>query len=345
MKTVHELQSQYDKVSELDMPEVEKNDTLEAIEGEIELAVENERTLNELMPIENVDAIALFKDTKTLQSLLDEIATTARSIEFDVNTPAGRKIGISAAHKVSRSKVVIVDAGKSLTVDIAKQKKDIDDGRRLVREFCDALRDEIRKPITDWENAEAKKEADKKFRKKYETDYLEAVARDDLINREAKVQADIARLEAERIERERVEREKQDTIDREKREEQIRKDAAEDADRRAKKAEDDRIAAADKAIKDAARAAEAAHAAQQAAVEREQRRAKDEADAKERDRLRLIAGNERQAQARAADRENRRKVNIAIVKALVAGGVTEKGARTVVELVAKGNIPSMSIRY
>ena len=69
------------------------------------------------------------------------------------------------------------------------------------------------------------------------------------------------------------------------------------------------------------------------------------ADRLERDRLRLIADNEREAQARAADTENRRKVNNSIVDALVAGGVSRKAAIAVVTLVSSGKVPAMAIRY
>ena len=38
--------------------------------------------------------------------------------------------------------------------------KQIDESRRIVRERLDALKDEVRKPLTDWENAEsARKDA------------------------------------------------------------------------------------------------------------------------------------------------------------------------------------------
>ena len=312
--------------------------------------------MNQLIPIESVNAIELFSDEKTIQAMLDEIEKQAKDFEPDPTTPTGRKEIASQAHKVSRSKVVIDAAGKELTTEWAKKKKVVDAGRRLARDFCDDLRDEIRKPLTEYE-AEEERRAQAAARKaELEACELEAYAENDLFDREAKVRETELKLAAEQCERDRIEAERKAEEDWLAVQEQIRKDATEAAKREAaeaiKRAAEEKEQAearakeqAEQAERDKTEAAERAEREKKEAIAQEQAHAKAAAEAKERERLRLIEDNEREAQRRAADKENRRAVNNEILTALVAGGVPEKVATTVIVLIASGNIPAMSIRY
>ena len=317
----------------------------------------------QLIPIENVNAVELFSNEKSIQAVLDEIKEAATDFEPDVSTPDGRKEIAAQAYKVSRSKTVIDNAGKELTQEWARKKKVVDAGRRLARDFCDNLRDEIRKPLTGYEEEEAKKAAAAALKAEMAADEIDAYAQNDLIDREAKMAAweaeqealEAAKAEKERAEKAAAERAAAAKKMREEAEAKAKREAeaAIEAERQkaieaermaseqAEQAERDRIAAEER---EQARIKQA-EADKQAAIEHEQQRAKDEADRLERDRLRLIADNEREAQARAADTENRRKINNSIVDALVAGGVSQKASKAVVMLVASGKVPAMAIRY
>jgi hypothetical protein len=55
------------------------------------------------------------------------------------------------AHKVARSKTYIDNAGKDLVAELKALPKQIDESRRVVRERLDALKDEVRRPLTEWE--------------------------------------------------------------------------------------------------------------------------------------------------------------------------------------------------
>ena len=312
--------------------------------------------MNQLIPIESVNAIELFSDQKSIEALLSEIEKQAKDFDPDTTTATGRKEIASQAHKVSRSKVVIDAAGKELTEEWAKKKKVVDECRKLARDFCDNLRDEIRQPLTEYEAEEERKSIAAAEAAKYEADYLEAVARDELVNREIAVRLAEEKLAAEQAERDRIETEKREAEELAARNEQIRKDAEEKANREAaeaiereKKAREESeqraIEQAEKAERDRIAAEELAKREKQEAIEREQKRAKEEADEKERKRLRLIEDNEREAQRRAADTENRRTINNSIVAALVAGGISEPTAKKVVTIIASGKVPSISIRY
>jgi hypothetical protein len=83
-----------------------------------------------------------------------ETEVRARAAKLDISTDFGRKEIASLAYKVARSKTALDKSGKDLTEDIRKQKAAIDAERSKVTERLDALKDEVRKPLTDWENAE-----------------------------------------------------------------------------------------------------------------------------------------------------------------------------------------------
>ena len=66
----------------------------------------------------------------------------------------GRDAIASQAYKVSKSKTAVDNHGKDLVAGIKAQAALIDKDRKAWRDQCDALRDEIRKPLDDWEQAE-----------------------------------------------------------------------------------------------------------------------------------------------------------------------------------------------
>lgn len=59
------------------------------------------------------------------------------------------------AHKVARSKTYIDNAGKDLVAELKALPKQIDESRRIVRERLDALKDEVRRPLTEGGRTEA----------------------------------------------------------------------------------------------------------------------------------------------------------------------------------------------
>ena len=98
------------------------------------------------------------------QSLFDRIAEQARSIVPDLSTDKGRKAIASMARKVASSKTAFDAHGKELKEQYTAITSKIDADRKLFRDQCDALRDEIRKPLTDWENVEKQRIIDLELR-------------------------------------------------------------------------------------------------------------------------------------------------------------------------------------
>ena len=110
---------------------------------------------NELIPV-NIDEFtpaALFRDGG-LESLLKDIETEARSVVPDASSEKGRKAIASNAYKVSRSKTYLDTLGKDFVAGLKQQAKAVDEQRSMLRNRLDALRDEVRRPLTEIEEAE-----------------------------------------------------------------------------------------------------------------------------------------------------------------------------------------------
>ena len=93
------------------------------------------------------------------RSVLDKIKSEVRSTVIDATTDKGRKEIASLAHKVSKAKVAMDEMGKSLTEEQRELINRVNEERRIIREELDSLRDEVRKPLTDYENREKERVA------------------------------------------------------------------------------------------------------------------------------------------------------------------------------------------
>lgn len=308
-----------------------------------------------LIPLESVNAVEVFTGGG-LDDLLARIRAEAVTLVPNVKTVAGRKEIASIAYKVSRSKTAIDDAGKALVADLKKQTGDIDSARKKARDTLDALRDEVRKPLTDWEEEQARiererVEAEERARAAAEEARLAEIARkeEEIRAREEAVraaeEAERQRVAAEQAERERVEREARlqaEAAENAKREaaaavERAEREAREATERAAREA-----AEAEQRAKDAAEKAEREKAEAVAAAER---RAQEEAERAERERQAQADAQRKADEARAADVEHRRSINRAAMAALIAQGISEDDAATVITAIVQGKVPAVAIRY
>lgn len=289
---------------------------------------------NELIPIEKVDAIEVFTGGG-LDDLLSKIKSAATSGDLtDVSTEKSRKEIASQAYAVSRSKTAIDNAGKELVSEWKEKSKKVDAARKKARDFLDDLRDQIRAPLNEWEEEQARKqreieEAAERARQEAERKRLEEIeAREAEIRRreaairaaeeEAQRKADQERLEAERIEREkRIAAEAAAKAEREK-EAAIR--AAEEA---ARRAEEEKA----RAIKEA--------------EERARLEAIRQREAEEAELARIRADQEK------LEREQKHRAAVAseITSSLIEHGVDKSVAETIVTLIAAGRVTRLSIDY
>ncbi|MEB7546993.1 coiled-coil domain-containing protein [Klebsiella grimontii] len=329
----------------------------------------------DLVVIEKKNAMAVFTNNDQLDPLIEAIEKEARSLVPDVTTKKGRDAIASMAHKVARSKTYIDNAGKDLVAELKALPKQIDESRRVARERLDALKDEVRRPLTEWEAEQARIAAEKAAEEERQRIEAEQKAALEALRKQVELDHEMALLMDKDIDRERADKAAEAERQRVAREEEIKRQAEEKAKREAaekaqreidaaaarereailakERAERERIEAQQRAEREQREAAERAEREKQVAVEAERRKAKEEADrvrreAEQREQARL-AEEKRKADEQArreADVKHRKAVGTEIVKALLANtSLTRDQAIEVLTAIKDGNIPHTGISY
>ena len=318
----------------------------------------------ELVVIEKKNAMAVFTNNDQLDPLIEAIEKEARSLVPDVTTKKGRDAIASMAHKVARSKTYIDNAGKDLVAELKALPKQIDESRRVVRERLDALKDEVRRPLTEWEAEQERIKAEEAMLALH----VEALAMNEDFDRQlaARIESDheMALLMNDAFDREQADKAAEAERQRIAHEEEIKRlaaaAAAREVEQRAQREREEAAhreavlkAQAEQAERDRIAAEQKAEADKQAAIEAERRKAQEEADrirreAEQREHFRL-AEEERKADEQArreADVKHRKAVGTEIVKALLANtSLTRDQAIEVLTSIKDGNIPHTGISY
>lgn len=329
----------------------------------------------DLVVIEKSNAMAVFTSNEQLDPIIEAIEKEARCLVPDVSTKKGRDAIASMAHKVARSKTYIDNAGKDLVADLKALPKQIDESRRLVRERLDLLKDEVRRPLTEWEAEQERIAAEKAaeeerlrieaeekatleaLKKQFESDHEMALLMNDAFDRDAKAKA-------EEAERQRIAHE-----------EELKRQAAEQAKREAEEKAAAELAAAQKREADAIAAKAQAELLAKQAKERAEQEAKDAAERAEREKQEAIAAEQRKAQEaadkvrreaeakeaarlaeakrvadetakREADVKHRKAVGTDIVNALTSQtNITREQAIEVLTALRDGLVPHTKIHY
>ncbi|HEH6363350.1 TPA: hypothetical protein SHS77_005158 [Raoultella planticola] len=329
----------------------------------------------DLVVIEKSNAMAIFTSNDQLDPLIEAIEKEARSLVPDVTTKKGRDAIASMAHKVARSKTYIDNAGKDLVAELKALPKQIDESRRVVRERLDALKDEVRRPLTEWEEEQARIAAEKAAEEERQRIEAEQKAALEALKKQIETDHEMALLMNDAFDREQAEKKAEAERQRIAREEEIKRQAEEKAKREAtekvqreidaaaarereailakERAERERIEAQQRAEREQREAAERAEREKQAAVEAERRKAQEEADrirreAEQREQARLDEEKRKadEQARREADVKHRKFVGTEIVKALLANtSLTRDQAIEVLTAIKDGNIPHTGISY
>ncbi|ELT7763207.1 hypothetical protein R9Y68_001787 [Enterobacter hormaechei] len=319
--------------------------------------------VTDLVVIEKQNAMAVFTTKEQLDPIIEAIEKEARSLVPDVSTRKGRDAIASMAHKVARSKTYIDNAGKDLVAELKALPKQIDESRRIVRERLEALKDEVRRPLTEWEAEQERIKAeeamnalhaealemnikfDQELAAKFEADHEMAL----LMNKDFDRDREEQRRLAEQAQRERDERLKQEAAEQARRDAEAkhkaeieaaaRREAEEKA--RAELAERQRIESEQRAAREKQEAEERARREKEDAVAAERRRL-EEAEAAR------LAEEQRKAEEearRAADKEHLRTVNRRVIADLIAQGIPEEFAQKAMLAIAGGKVQDAHIKY
>lgn len=297
--------------------------------------------------------------------IIAKIDAEVRPAKIDISTKAGREAVASAAYKVARAKTTLDDMGKELVADWKKRSAAVDADRRTLRESLDTLKDDIRKPLTDWENAESTRveqheaalaslpamlastgertpaeieallvelgEIAQRDWQEYEAravstiDHVREGLRKELATAH---QREADRAELERLRDAQAERDRKDELERIAQEaaDRARQQAEAAAQANAKRLQDEKEAADQRARDAERRAAEAAQA----------------------ERNRIAAEKQAEEEAtrkREANKRHAAKINNEVLAALVALGVADNLGKAIIGAIVKGEVPHTKISY
>jgi colicin import membrane protein len=268
--------------------------------------------MNDLIVIEQLNPIELFTGDQA-DPLLGRITEKAKELNADVTTVTGRKEIASMGYQVSRCKTTLDDLGKNLVADWKAKTKKVDETRKHIRDYLDRLKDEVRQPLTEWEEEQKRLEAERRQREAFEAAWSEAIAENDLFNRQREIErreAELARLESElqaRLEAERLEREEAERAEQARQAEIARAEAERLAEiARAEREAEERREIERQAREQAKREAEEQIRAAEEAARQREIEIKLEAEQKERERQEEIARAERE-RLEAIERAEREK--------------------------------------
>lgn len=113
-----------------------------------------EAAQTQLVVIAPANEVALFTEGDGIDAMLSDIRKQAASLVPDVTTAKGRKEIASVAYAVAKTKTYLDGLGKELTAKYKEIPARIDANRKLIRDTLDALKDEVRAPLTKFEEAE-----------------------------------------------------------------------------------------------------------------------------------------------------------------------------------------------
>ena len=332
--------------------------------------------------VEKAAYMAAFSQAGGLQSIIDQITQQAheQAKGLDASTAGNRKKLASIAYSVAQAKTGIDGEGKDL-VSAAKSKiKVVDDNRKAVRDKLDTLRDTIRQPVTDYEQAEQARlaaiqavldqldtlasandsdgqrlSAEQLHMRKHQA---AALAKNDYGDMAADVAAkaestlkylDTAIAAAEEYEQQQAEiqhlQAEQAAREQAERDAKIAAEAAEKARAEAEAKAKAEREASERARIEAQLKAEQAERDKQAAIDRAEAE-KQAAVQAERRRIEAEAAQAEKAEAeRAANVENQRKVNRSVMAAMLECGIEEEAAKAFLIKVVQGKVPHLKIYY
>lgn len=332
----------------------------------------------EIQAIEQNAIAAAFANQGGTKNLFERIKSEACSLVFDMNNKSDRDALKSFAYGLARTKTTVDNYGKELVSGIKAQAAVIDADRKFWRDSMEALQEEIRAPLTAFENA--KKERIAKFEGDIEeikriglsaANYDAASLKAAIADLESKPlesfeeyeeQAKLAKFEtletlrnalverekyeAEQAELERLRIAEQQRLQRE-REEQIAREAAENARAEAERKAQAERDQAERAAKEAEQREARLKAEKEAAELRATQAAETERKRIEAEQFAKAEAKRKAEEARLANVEYMRSINSEAVKALcfAVPCLTEDMAKDVVRAIAKNAVPNVTIKY
>lgn len=318
-------------------------------------------------------APALYK-SGGLDEFLEQIRQAVNEVP-DISTDKGRKRIASLAGQVSRSKTAIEKPGREYLKRLKEAVKPAEAEIKKFVDACDELRDEVRRPLTEWEAEQERIKAEEKAKceaeelaKEIELAHREALLDNIEYDREVaemkaeaerhrlaqeeflkKMAAAEAKKEAEEkaaAELAAAQKREADAIAAKAQAELLAKQAQERAEREAKETQERTAKLAQEAREQAEREKQEAIAAEQRKAQEAADKVRREAEAKEAARLAEEKRIADETAKREADVKHRKAVGTDIVNALTSQtSITREQAIEVLTALKDGLVPHTKINY
>ena len=309
-----------------------------------------------LIPVTDQKEIEKIFLSDGLQKAIEAIKKDALNFVADITTATGRKACASKAMEVAKQKIIIDNAGKDLKEQYKIKVDQIDTVRKSARDTLDQVKFEVRKPLTDWEMEQDKIEQAKRDAVELEMMMEEAIAENELFDRQKDVERREAELRAQeeaRIAKEAAAQAEKDRIEREARIALESKERAErDAQEAIETAKREKIEAELKAKQAAERAElERKDAIIRAEKEKQEAILKAEREAGERiARIYAVKAEEVRIKAeaeakKAANVAHQRKINKEALDGFTKLGIEPDFGKIIISAIAKDKIKHITINY
>jgi len=305
----------------------------------------------DLVKVENIVAKDFFIQGKP-EELLNKIKGRIASFNPDSTTAKGRKAITALSMEPVRIKTFLGKIGKAHADELKQESKAFDEQRRYVSNQLDLFRDTARQPLIEWEEKEKARLENEKLKKEIETAFDEAISFNRLFNmrkdleRREEIQRGKEQAQRELDHKEKVRQEQK------KRDEQIAKEAAEEAKAREEQAIKDKEKAEARQIKQEEDSKNAAKLAEKRrkqdvreAKEKAERKAAKEAQDKEVARAKEEKRVSDEKKVREEDLEHRKEINNDILMSLMHYGFPEDDSKRFITSLAKGQVQHLKIIY
>lgn len=298
-----------------------------------------------------------------LDAYLEQIRQAVNEVP-DLSTKKGRDRVASLAAQVSRSKTAIEKPGREYLKRLKEAVRPAEAEIKRFVDACDELRDATRRPLTEWEAEQERLKAEEaarikaeEDRKQFEADHEIALLMNYAFDRELaekKAEAERQRIaHEEELKRQAAEQARLEAEQKAARERQEAAHREAELKLKAEQAERDRIEAEQRAQREAEEARQRAEREKQEAIAAEQRKAQEEADrikraaeAKEAARLAEEKRIADETAKREADVKHREAVGTEIVNALLANtSINREQAIEVLTALKDGLVPRTKIYY
>ena len=99
-------------------------------------------------------ALEVFTDTAKLDEIIEKIRVQVIGTVYDMSKRKDREACASDAYKVARTKTAAAKIRATVSANLKDLPKKVDAGGRYLNERLEAIQEQVRAPLTEWEQAE-----------------------------------------------------------------------------------------------------------------------------------------------------------------------------------------------